>query len=483
MRPDLLESISRRNGLYLIWAPGHMRSGLDWLLGVAREMSQQGSVVLIDLAHALPISPTAPYCMLDVRFHQGAPDRKDDHTVVWEPGIHLLPTGIHEFPYDLDPLRQRNFLVNLQLIREQFATTLVLLPDDWKPMWLPLVNSASAVIAFPASSFTEQAAEVYKDLPSSARSRWMLEPSSIWPSSEGWAARLLDARQVHVLLQNPPETWKILLQRFWWLLGLALAVLVLLVPLRLDVPDSLFRNLDAEYRLYMGKPFFEYRFNGAETLQRLGKNAIGRFTGLVPAESEIREYLVETSVKNRADTSKWRHDPGGVLIPDSGTTWRFYPPEHLFNPEADSLLPAWRFFTSLLSDSLAYVTEYYNPTGAHGGRVHAGIDIAGKQGSRILAPYSGKAWTTVDERGGVVIALIHEKDVLLFMHCDQLLYMDGQDVFAGDPLATVGMTGHTTGPHVHFAVGRVVASGSKTAGPVHYETTNPIIWVYSRLSK
>jgi murein DD-endopeptidase MepM/ murein hydrolase activator NlpD len=187
--------------------------------------------------------------------------------------------------------------------------------------------------------------------------------------------------------------------------------------------------------------------------------------------------MLETITKNGADTSSWKHEASGILVPKDSATLRFFPPDHIFNAKADSLMPAWSFFVSLLSDSLAYVTEYYNELGV-GGRKHMGIDIAGRQGTRILAPFSGKAWTTLDERGGIVIALVNEKSVLLFMHCDQLLYLDGQDVFAGDPLATVGMTGHTTGPHVHFAVGLIEANGPMRAGPVRFRTINPVQWVF-----
>ncbi|MCK9182593.1 MAG: peptidoglycan DD-metalloendopeptidase family protein, partial [Fibrobacteraceae bacterium] len=97
----------------------------------------------------------------------------------------------------------------------------------------------------------------------------------------------------------------------------------------------------------------------------------------------------------------------------------------------------------------------------------------------ILAPFSGKAWTFTDERGGVVIGLVHNKRVILFMHCDQLLYLDGQEVMEGDPVATVGTTGHTTGPHVHIVTGIVNKNGTKVLGNVKYNIVNPVTWFYS----
>lgn len=504
MHPELLDSVARRDGLHVFWFAAGERPRINWIRQVATQLSSDGPVVLLDFLNILPQLMQARICILDERIHQGSPDRKDDMTSTWEKGIHILPTGVSVFPDAIEHSRLRHLLVNLQLLREQFRHTLVLLPREWNAAFDAIVGASSSWTVF---SDTNSHDEVVSTLAQAQRGKqvpflWVGEPLSpadgkrigrrpffasglreIYESPELLALQLREARRFHILQKNPPENWVRVLQRFWWVFGLALASLVFVIPLSLDSPQSLFRDLASEKRLYAGKPFFQFRFNGQVTAQRLAKHAIGRFTSLVPAESEVHDYLVETLRENHQDSLKWTRDAGGALTPPEGTTLRFYPPNQLFNPEADSLMPAWRFFVSMLSDSLAYVTEYYNPTGRGGGRRHAGIDIAGRHGTRILAPFSGKAWTTYDERGGVVIALVHEKSVLLFMHCDQLLYMDGQEVIEGDPLATVGMTGHTTGPHVHFVAGKVSSNGLATAGPVRYNTVDPVRWVFDSAIK
>ena len=40
----------------------------------------------------------------------------------------------------------------------------------------------------------------------------------------------------------------------------------------------------------------------------------------------------------------------------------------------------------------------------------------------------------------------------LYAHCSQLLVSVGQQVTEGQMIAKIGMTGYTTGPHVHFEV-------------------------------
>mgnify|MGYP002513907152 CR=1 FL=1 len=85
-------------------------------------------------------------------------------------------------------------------------------------------------------------------------------------------------------------------------------------------------------------------------------------------------------------------------------------------------------------------------------RFHAGIDIAAPTGTPIYAAYEGEVIKAeYDEWNGYHIKLQHENDIMtVYCHCDELKVKKGDKVNAGDVIATVGSTGSSTGPHLHF---------------------------------
>ncbi len=90
--------------------------------------------------------------------------------------------------------------------------------------------------------------------------------------------------------------------------------------------------------------------------------------------------------------------------------------------------------------------------GAH--REHKGLDIAAEKGSPIRAVRDGVV-RAAGVRGGYGKALVVDHgDGLqtLYAHCDSLQVEAGAQVQAGQVIATVGETGRTTGPHLHFEV-------------------------------
>ena len=92
---------------------------------------------------------------------------------------------------------------------------------------------------------------------------------------------------------------------------------------------------------------------------------------------------------------------------------------------------------------------------------HKGIDVAAAIGTPIYAPADGVVVFSGKKEGfGNFVMMAHGYGVVTgYGHNAQNLVMAGQVVKRGEQLATVGQTGRTTGPHLHYEIwlnGRVV---------------------------
>ena len=86
---------------------------------------------------------------------------------------------------------------------------------------------------------------------------------------------------------------------------------------------------------------------------------------------------------------------------------------------------------------------------------HAGIDLAAPLGTPVRAIAAGHViFAGVQPGGAVVLEIDHGADtVSLYGHLQPDLPVSvGESVTAGQPIGEVGMTGNTTGPHLHLGV-------------------------------
>lgn len=95
-----------------------------------------------------------------------------------------------------------------------------------------------------------------------------------------------------------------------------------------------------------------------------------------------------------------------------------------------------------------------SPFGMRWGRRHEGIDIAAPIGTPIIAADGGVV-TFAGRRGayGKLVIINHENGFqTYYAHCNGFNVKVGERVHKGQKIATVGNTGRSTGPHVHFEV-------------------------------
>jgi murein DD-endopeptidase MepM/ murein hydrolase activator NlpD len=85
---------------------------------------------------------------------------------------------------------------------------------------------------------------------------------------------------------------------------------------------------------------------------------------------------------------------------------------------------------------------------------HRGIDFAGHEGAKVVAVAAGVVTWARDRYGfGKMVEVNHGNGyVTRYAHNEKLLVDVGDTVKKGQPLALMGSTGRSTGPHLHFEV-------------------------------
>jgi murein DD-endopeptidase MepM/ murein hydrolase activator NlpD len=98
--------------------------------------------------------------------------------------------------------------------------------------------------------------------------------------------------------------------------------------------------------------------------------------------------------------------------------------------------------------------------------LHAGLDIANRVGTPIVAPAKGTIVSVGWQNAyGNCVVINHGNAIITrYAHMDKTTVKEGQVVNRGDLIGTIGNTGRSTGPHLHYEV-RV---GGVPVNPMRY---------------
>jgi len=117
-----------------------------------------------------------------------------------------------------------------------------------------------------------------------------------------------------------------------------------------------------------------------------------------------------------------------------------------------------------LTQGFGRTTYWGEPSGVYGGvyypHFHEGIDIGAEMYSPVVAAAPGRVvWVGHLPDGAMVVLIAHIGGLVsLYAHLDDRIapprVAAGDEVQQGQIIAAIGMTGMTTGPHLHFAVWR-----------------------------
>ena len=86
---------------------------------------------------------------------------------------------------------------------------------------------------------------------------------------------------------------------------------------------------------------------------------------------------------------------------------------------------------------------------------HAGLDIGANEGTEIVAAMEGTV-ELVSSYGdyGNHVKITNGEVSTIYAHCKDIYVNQGDYISQGQVIATVGNTGRTTGPHLHFEIAR-----------------------------
>ena len=86
---------------------------------------------------------------------------------------------------------------------------------------------------------------------------------------------------------------------------------------------------------------------------------------------------------------------------------------------------------------------------------HAGLDIGANEGTEIIAAMEGTV-ELVSSYGdyGNHVKITNGEISTMYAHCKDIYVNQGDYISQGQVIATVGNTGRTTGPHLHFKIAR-----------------------------
>ena len=101
------------------------------------------------------------------------------------------------------------------------------------------------------------------------------------------------------------------------------------------------------------------------------------------------------------------------------------------------------------------------------GLLHPGVDLRAPVGTQVKSIDMGVVVEVEKMKSGYghFVRIAHSGIVSsLYAHLDKVIVVAGQKVDKGEQIGTVGMTGWTTGPHLHFEVHQ----GNRAVDPLRF---------------
>lgn len=188
---------------------------------------------------------------------------------------------------------------------------------------------------------------------------------------------------------------------------------------------------------YNTKPgVYSLKFNDEKT-----GNISTKYVEIFPRDFRVQYLKVDPNIESNTRTE------------EANAEYRKY-----FNPSRDISSPVKYYTEPFMLPVAGRVTTEFGETrtvnGAPTSYRHAGIDIAASLNSKILAANRGKVTLAMPLiLTGNSIVIDHGEGLFsVYFHLEKLHVSQGEIVEKGQLIGTVGSTGFSTGPHLHFTM-------------------------------
>lgn len=154
---------------------------------------------------------------------------------------------------------------------------------------------------------------------------------------------------------------------------------------------------------------------------KLSGDTSARFEGLTEQADELKNYLVAARDELQRQQRQWRVTPN-----------------------------IWPVESRNVTSNFGYRKDPFNNRLSF----HSGMDVAAPENTEVKVTADGTVvWAGYDSGRGNFIIVDHRGGIRTsYMHLKQILIRQGDKVTKGDRIGTVGSTGRSTGPHLHYEV-------------------------------
>lgn len=222
-------------------------------------------------------------------------------------------------------------------------------------------------------------------------------------------------------------------------------LLNLLVMFNLAVIVFAFQNKDNIFKTEFLEKVTSYNFNIGTKIKEFLKN------GKIPIDNDNGDVIENHEID--ANEENCNEENNNETNNDEEAKQQDISSISEMEIDVNNLKAAYSFINPLTNYQVssgfgARESEYQNVTG-----YHTGIDLASESGTNINASMEGIV-ELVSKEGdyGKHIKIRSNNVSTLYAHCSKILVKEGQIVAQGQPIAQVGSTGNSTGPHLHFEI-------------------------------